>query len=71
MPLRARAEIRNEWLQSRLDTVLPEIMAREGFDMWIVAAREYNEDPVFWSLVSPTTMAARRRTIYVFCDRGE
>ncbi|CAA9322728.1 MAG: FIG00841811: hypothetical protein, partial [uncultured Gemmatimonadetes bacterium] len=32
--------------------------------------REYNEDPVFWSLVSPTTMAARRRTIYVFCDRG-
>ena len=32
--------------------------------------REYNEDPVFWSIVSPTTMAARRRTIYVFCDRG-
>jgi hypothetical protein len=35
------------------------------------SVREYNEDPVFWSLVSPTTMAARRRTIYVFFDRGE
>jgi Xaa-Pro aminopeptidase len=32
--------------------------------------REYNEDPVFSSMVSPTTMAARRRTIYVFFDRG-
>ena len=31
---------------------------------------EYNEDPVFSSLVSPTTFAARRRTIYVFFDRG-
>src|SRR5437867_8014155 len=32
--------------------------------------REYNEDPVFWALVSPTTFFARRRTIYVFTDRG-
>jgi hypothetical protein len=30
--------------------------------------REYNEDPVFASLVSPTTFAARRRTIYIFHD---
>jgi hypothetical protein len=39
--------------------------------MWIVPVREYNEDPVFFSLVSPTTLAARRRTIYVFFDRGD
>jgi hypothetical protein len=32
--------------------------------------REYNEDPVFRALVSPTTFAARRRTVYVFFDRG-
>jgi len=38
--------------------------------MWIVAMREYNEDPVFRALVSPTSFAARRRTIYVFFDRG-
>ncbi|CAA9327099.1 MAG: FIG00841811: hypothetical protein, partial [uncultured Gemmatimonadaceae bacterium] len=29
----------------------------------------YNEDPVFSSIVAPTTFAARRRTIYVFHDR--
>src|SRR4029079_8710494 len=38
--------------------------------MWIVANREYNEDPVFRSLVSPSQFAARRRTILVFTDRG-
>ncbi len=38
--------------------------------MWIVANREYNEDPVFLSLVSPAQFAARRRTILVFTDRG-
>jgi Xaa-Pro aminopeptidase len=36
----------------------------------VIPMREYNEDPVFSSLVSPTTFAARRRTIYVFHDRG-
>jgi Xaa-Pro aminopeptidase len=38
--------------------------------MWLIVCREYNEDPVFFSLVSPSTMAARRRTILVFNDRG-
>jgi Xaa-Pro aminopeptidase len=45
-------------------------MRDHGVDMWILPTREYNEDPVFFSLVSPTTLAARRRTIYVFFDRG-
>jgi hypothetical protein len=40
-------------------------------DMWLVICREYNEDPVFFSLVSPTVFAARRRTIYVFHDDGK
>ncbi len=31
--------------------------------------REYNEDPVFTSIVAPETFAARRRTIYVFFDK--
>ena len=50
-------------------TVLPLLMRKHGVDMWVVPMREYNEDPVFSSLVSPTTFAARRRTIYVFFDQ--
>ena len=68
--LREQAVLQQQWLQYRLDSVLPRLMRQHGVEMWIVAMREYNEDPVFWSLVSPTTMFARRRTIYVFTDRG-
>ncbi|MFN8371363.1 MAG: hypothetical protein U0694_00580 [Anaerolineae bacterium] len=67
LPLRHQAEIRNTWLSERLNTILPEIMRREGLDMWIVAAREYNEDPVIMTLLPEPAMSARRRTILVFC----
>ncbi|MBC8123356.1 MAG: aminopeptidase P family protein [Gemmatimonadaceae bacterium] len=68
--LREQADLQQQWLTRRLDTVLPPLMRRYGVDMWVVPMREYAEDPVFSSLVSPTTFAARRRTIYVFFDRG-
>ena len=70
-PLREQAEIQQAWLKSRLENVLPALMRRHGVQLWLVIGREYNEDPVFFSLVSPTMMAARRRTIYVFFDRGD
>jgi Xaa-Pro aminopeptidase len=69
-PLREQDRIRQEWVKIRLERVLPTLMRRHGVAMWIVACREYNEDPVFFSLVSPSVMAARRRTILVFNDLG-
>jgi Xaa-Pro aminopeptidase len=69
-PLRQQAEIQQEWLKLRLERVLPALMRRHGVVMWLVICREYNEDPVFFSLISPITFAARRRTMYVFYDRG-
>jgi len=68
--LRERAEIQQNWLKARLERILPRLMREHDVDMWIIPMREYNEDPVFRALVAPTTMAARRRTIYAFCDRG-
>lgn len=69
-PVREQAAIQQEWLKLRLERVLPPLLRKHGIDMWLVISREYNEDPVFHSLVSPTMFAARRRTIYVFFDRG-
>jgi Xaa-Pro aminopeptidase len=69
--LREQADIQQQWLKLRLERVLPRLMRKHGVAMWLVICREYNEDPVFFSLVSPTLFAARRRTIYVFFDRGE
>lgn len=68
--LREQAQIQQEWLRLRLERVLPALMRKHHVQMWLVICREYNEDPVFFSLVSPTVFAARRRTIYVFFDRG-
>ena len=68
--LRAQAAVQQQWLRYRLDSVLPRIMRKYNVTMWVVPMREYNEDPVFSALVSPTTFFARRRTIYVFYDRG-
>lgn len=64
------ASLQQEWLRLRMERTLPALMRRDSIDMWILPMREYNEDPVFSSIVSPTTFAARRRTIYVFYDRG-
>ncbi|UCC38955.1 MAG: aminopeptidase P family protein [Candidatus Aminicenantes bacterium] len=46
-------------------------MRREGIDMWLVINREYNEDPVYMSLVPEPVMYARRTSILIFHDRGE
>ena len=68
--LRAQAALQQSWLQARLDQNLPMLMRKHGVGMWIVACREYAEDPAFFYLVSPTVFAARRTTIYVFNDPG-
>ena len=68
--LREQAEVRQQWLRQRMETVLPALMRKYDVDMWVIPMREYNEDPVFSSIVAPTTFAARRRTIYAFVDRG-
>ena len=68
LPLRERAELEAHWLERRLDTVVPALMRREGVDLWVLIAREYNEDPVVATMLPPTWLAARRRTILVFHD---
>ena len=70
LPLRERAAVIDRWLEGRLETVAPEVMRREGVDLWIVAAREYNEDPVIETMLPSTYMAARRRTVLILHDRG-
>jgi Xaa-Pro aminopeptidase len=58
------------WFQKRFDTVMPQLMARTGIDMWIIVSREYNDDPVFRSMAPLTTYSSRRRTILVFHNPG-
>ena len=63
LPLQERAQVQEELLQERVRTLLPELMERSGIDLWLVIAREYNEDPVLCTLLPPTWLSARRTTM--------
>ncbi len=66
LPQRDRADVIDMVLQDRFNTLLPQLMDRTGFDMWILISREYNEDPVLKTMLPSTWLNARRRTIFVF-----
>ena len=67
---RQRAQVINEVLADRFEHLLPQLMRREGFDMWILISREYNEDPVMKTMLPAEWISARRRTVMVFSDNG-
>jgi len=71
LPEQQRAKVMNEILEWRLEHIVPELMRREGIDMWVIICREYNEDPVYMSMVPEPTMAARRTSILIFHDKGD
>ncbi len=63
---RERAGVIDMVLEDRFNNLLPQLMDRTGFDMWILISREYNEDPVLKTMLPATWLNARRRTILVF-----
>lgn len=70
LPMKERAETIDRLLAVRLETLPAQLMRRQGIDMWILVAREYNEDPVVMTMLPGDAHAARRRTILVFSDEG-
>jgi len=71
LPEQQRAKVMNEILEWRLEHIVPELMRREGIDMWVIICREYNEDPVYMTMVPEPTMAARRTSFLIFHDKGD
>ena len=63
---RDRVVPENRMLQERLETLLPQLMKEADLDLWLVIAREYAEDPVFFTLVPQPSHSARRTTMLVF-----
>lgn len=69
--MRQRAALEDRWLKQRLDSTVPALMRERGIDMWVLIAREYNEDPVVKTMLPSTWLSARRRTILIFHDNGK
>lgn len=66
LPLRERAALIDEIQKERIENLLPQLMQEQNIDLWVLITREYNEDPVVKTLLPPTWLNARRRTILVF-----
>src|SRR5687768_3441272 len=70
LSLRQQADIREQWLQKRLGSLLLPMMRRHGIEMWIVVNEEFHSDPVTPHIVPPIPIVGRR-DLFVFIDRGE
>jgi len=70
LDLREQARVLDEWAVYRLDNLVQPLMRREQIDMWVLVAREYNEDPVLLTMLPATWQSSRRTTILVFFDPG-
>ena len=46
-------------------------MEEQDIDLWVMITREYNEDPIVKTLLPPTWLNARRRTILVFSKTND
>ncbi|WP_409294637.1 M24 family metallopeptidase [Peribacillus sp. SCS-26] len=71
LSLKQRAEFTDEQLMERLENLLPGMMERHKTDMWIMAAREYNEDPLLETFFPAAIDSSRRLTILVFSRTDE
>lgn len=71
LTLREQGALEDEWLSKRFETIVPDIMRREGVDMWLLISREYNEDPVLETMLPSNWMGARRTTMLIVYDTGD
>lgn len=69
--VKQQCALRDEILKERLEGLMPQLMRECGVEMWVVLSREYNEDPIFRTLVPALVKNAGRTTCLVFCLDGE
>ncbi|MCF0110430.1 MAG: M24 family metallopeptidase, partial [Erysipelotrichaceae bacterium] len=55
-------QIKDEILAQKLD-ILEDLMKETGTDAWLIACREYNEDPMFFALTPTGYPTARRLSV--------
>lgn len=70
--MKEQYELQDSILQERLNDLLPVVMANSKADAWVIASKEYHEDPIFSSIVPASYLTARRVTMMAFIkDQGK
>jgi len=70
LTLREQADQINAWMTARFETLLPALMRRAGIDMWLVVSREYNEDPLYFTMVPRPALYSSGTIALIFHDKG-
>ena len=63
--------LKDQCLKERLEIILPQVMEDADVDMWIVASKEYHEDPTFKAMVPAEYLTARRITMFAFSKEAD
>jgi len=71
LSMEERVELYNKNLEWKLDNVLPDIMRREGLEMWLIICFENDTDPVYQTMNTWPGDNARRLSILIFHDSDE
>lgn len=58
-------------LKERLEDIIPMVMKDSKADAWVIASKEYHEDPIFSLLVPASYLTARRITMMVFLKQAD
>ena len=69
--LKEQYAIKDQCLKERLEIILPQVMEDADVDMWIVASKEYHEDPTFKAMVPAEYLTARRITMFAFSKEAD
>lgn len=67
LTVKQQYQLFDEILKDRIHNLMPRLMKECGVEMWVVISKEYNEDPVFRTLVPSLVKNASRVTCLVFC----
>ena len=51
-------KIIDDILKDKVETILPDIMRKNDLDVWVIIAREYNEDPIIKTMLPSTWLNA-------------
>ena len=69
--LKEQYALKDQCLKERLEIILPQVMEDADVDMWIVASKEYHEDPTFKAMVPAEYLTARRITMFAFSKEAD
>ena len=69
--LKEQYALKDQCLKERLEIILPQVMEDADVDRWIVASKEYHEDPTFKAMVPAEYLTARRITMFAFSKEAD